>query len=378
MMISAESPRYRSLESLRGVAAVLVALFHSGFVVDQKWPVIAQGDIFVDLFFVLSGFVMFHAYADRIAGGLRFSRYVLLRIGRLYPLHLFMLLIWMGYVLIRGFVHGQYGLGADPFVNSNLYTLVSNLLLLQSMGLHDLMSWNYPSWSVSVEFYTYLVFFLLISRLGQAWNHHYLLLMSVAMYGVLWIANDQSLLRTVDYGFPRCLGGFFLGAWVRARIGQKRWQAKRIIATLLELGVLAILLALIVNSMADKVVQLTTFVWFAVVVGVFSIQNAGLVSRLLEHNAMVMLGTLSYSIYLIHAIVFAVVGQVHQYILQGEVVWLVREGAEPLKLLLTPFADLINLGCLAFILVLAFFSYTHIEAPARNRFRALGTRLSDR
>jgi peptidoglycan/LPS O-acetylase OafA/YrhL len=56
--------KYKSLESLRGMAALIVALFHSGFYVGEKHIIIAQGEIFVDFFFILSGFVMACAYTD--------------------------------------------------------------------------------------------------------------------------------------------------------------------------------------------------------------------------------------------------------------------------------------------------------------------------
>jgi len=77
--------KFNSLESLRGIAAVTVALFHSGFVVGEKYPIIAQGPIFVDFFFVLSGFVIAFAYLQKVQQGLSIKTFTLLRFGRLYP-----------------------------------------------------------------------------------------------------------------------------------------------------------------------------------------------------------------------------------------------------------------------------------------------------
>ncbi|MFT5164350.1 MAG: peptidoglycan/LPS O-acetylase OafA/YrhL, partial [Alteromonadaceae bacterium] len=112
--------KFNSLESLRGIAAVIVALFHSGFMSGSKYALIAQGDIFVDFFFVLSGFVMAFAYVEKIQSGLGIKKFTLLRFGRLYPLHLFMLLVWVPYVLAKAFAYYKLGLGSnDPF---DIYT----------------------------------------------------------------------------------------------------------------------------------------------------------------------------------------------------------------------------------------------------------------
>lgn len=106
------------LESLRGLAACAVVLYHSPFNVnDAVLGLFRNAYLFVDLFFVLSGFVMAHAYADKIAAGMRFSDYMALRLGRIYPLHLVMLLVWVPYVLIKVWLfHRGFG-GTDPRKN---------------------------------------------------------------------------------------------------------------------------------------------------------------------------------------------------------------------------------------------------------------------
>lgn len=75
----------RSLNSIRGLAALMVATFHAPllFGVSETLP---HAYLAVDLFFVLSGFVMLHAYEARIAGGLKLGRFFQLRFARLYPL----------------------------------------------------------------------------------------------------------------------------------------------------------------------------------------------------------------------------------------------------------------------------------------------------
>ena len=104
---------FGKLESLRGIAACAVILFHSSFNFGSE-PIsfVKNSYLFVDFFFILSGFVMSYAYKNKIAQGLSFSNYILLRLGRIYPLHLFMLLVFIPYVVIKQYLfNAGYGGG---------------------------------------------------------------------------------------------------------------------------------------------------------------------------------------------------------------------------------------------------------------------------
>jgi len=79
------SKEIRSLNSIRGLAALVIAAYHAPalFGVAQVFP---HAYLAVDLFFVLSGFVMMHAYGERVRMGLSLGRFAQLRLARLYPL----------------------------------------------------------------------------------------------------------------------------------------------------------------------------------------------------------------------------------------------------------------------------------------------------
>ena len=85
----------RSSKSIRGIAALLVVLFHMPFWNSTIYDthIIRNSYYMVDLFFVLSGFVMFLNYGERLRSAKDLARFQLLRIGRLYPVHLLFLLI---------------------------------------------------------------------------------------------------------------------------------------------------------------------------------------------------------------------------------------------------------------------------------------------
>jgi peptidoglycan/LPS O-acetylase OafA/YrhL len=136
-----------------------------------------------------------------------------LRLGRIYPLHIFMLLVFIPYVLLKQYMY-SIGLGANQFEKNNIHTLISNILLLHSMGLHHVLSWNVPSWSISTEFYVYIVFYIFSITLDKGTKLRLPLLIVILSYLFLANLGRPNLDITFDFGFFRCLGAFYLGVFV--------------------------------------------------------------------------------------------------------------------------------------------------------------------
>ena len=351
---------------MRGLAAIIVALMHSPFLFNERHSIIAQGSIFVDYFFVLSGFVMAHAYTHKIEGGLRALEFIKLRVIRLYPLHLVLLIIWSLYVLAKAYAFFGLGIGSNPFVMNNWFTFLSNLLLINSMGVNDTLSWNYPAWSISVELFTYIVFFIFVyyRRLNSTVS---LMLVSALSYTALYVLTqeDNTLLSTYKYGFVRCLGGFFLGT-VTYRLSKKikLLGARRVLANFFELTSLSLMLVCVYLSGSSKLFQLLSFSSFAFMILVFSIQSQGILSRILEFKALLFVGKISYSIYLIHALIFALACNIYQYILKLPVVIV-----EPdIRYVDVWYADIINFLCISITLILSSYTYKYIETHFRQRY----------
>ena len=150
----------RQLTAFRFFAAAWVVLF--GFW-DLLRPearfgappaLVGKGYLGVELFFVLSGFILSHVYAAaRAEGRFRYGPYLWARLARIYPLHLATLLA-MG-----GLAAAATLLGAAPDHDiASPATLPANLLLVHSWGLLPGGSWNHPSWSISAEWAAYLAF----------------------------------------------------------------------------------------------------------------------------------------------------------------------------------------------------------------------------
>jgi peptidoglycan/LPS O-acetylase OafA/YrhL len=148
------------LTSLRFFAAMWVVLFNYWPNLGGNLPpLVARGYLGVELFFVLSGFILCHVYLDNVADGrFAYGEFLRARLARVYPLHLATLL-GIGVMALAAQAAGHA-------LHSNILSwssLPANLLLVQAWGLAPQAAWNHPSWSISAEWFAYLTFPLFAS-----------------------------------------------------------------------------------------------------------------------------------------------------------------------------------------------------------------------
>lgn len=351
------------LESLRGLAALSVVFFHFnigsifnvGFT-DNAW-------IMVDLFFVLSGYVIALNYYDRIRTAGDLLGFQLKRFARLFPLHIVVLLLFLGLETAKyvAYVNG-FGITTPPFQNKyTLDTLPANFFLLQNF-LNDDLSWNYPSWSISAEFYTYLLFaaWLLVARRFRILG--WILLAAVMATSALNVY--QNGLDETAHGYFRCFLSFFLGFLLF------RLEAR----TEIRFGALAPLALLVLTfaavSWADaapKDVWLLFPILFALLL--FTLNRAETdtpVMRVMNSRALVYLGAISYGVYMIHALVWRVFG------IGAKILFGVPSAEAADGRLTLDFGDnalllaAIHLFGLLAIIGLAHLSYRFIELPGKD------------
>ena len=127
------------LDSWRGICALGVAIFHLDLAGPGVLAAPIKGYLFVDFFFVLSGFVISAAYGDRIIERGEFVRFILRRFGRVYPVHFAVLMACASLVAFTLLAAPSRASG-EPLISADatsLSSLVTNLLLLHSMGFCD-------------------------------------------------------------------------------------------------------------------------------------------------------------------------------------------------------------------------------------------------
>ena len=309
--LAAADARFGVLDSWRGICALLVALLHfpTSSALSQS-AFVASSYLFVDFFFVLSGFVIAGNYRRRLDEPRQVARFVVVRFGRLYPLHLFVLLLFVAFEVVRLALPQLQGAGAPPpFTGGNSFgNLGLNLFLLQGTGLASELTWNGPSWSISSEFFAYLAFAGIVFVAGR---RGWLLLCALLLAGPILLAaySPTDMDATYKFGLVRCLYGFSAGALLAwflhdALVEQKAAAANGAAWLGWTVAELCILLAIgrFVVDFGDGKGGIAAPFLFTAALYIFA-HEGGLVSAVLRGRFFLLLGTLSYSIYMLHIFV---------------------------------------------------------------------------
>jgi len=292
---------FEALDGWRGLCACLVALFHfHGYSPLYTSELIRNSYLFVDFFFVLSGFVIAWNYEDRLGSWQQLRQFMILRLGRLYPLHIFMLFVFLAWETAKLVLGRISPPGPEAFVGENQPgTVLSNIFLVQSLHLNDSLSWNAPSWSISTEWWAYVVFAVAVAAFGL--RHWMLALVALAAPRFRLQVRRPGMDVPYDWGRVRCGFGFALGVacsrlhrWRGAPAGATATPG----ATLLECTAVAAVVGFVSFAGKSDWSLLAPFVFmFAVLV--FAVEG-GWLSRALRLPLFKWLGMLSYSIYLTH------------------------------------------------------------------------------
>ena len=301
-MTAATAPRQLpTLTGLRGIAALAVLFYHirgsmGGFAPDWLIALFAHGYLAVDLFFILSGFVLWWTYgaAFRDQGRAAIGPFIIRRFARLFPLHLAVMLAMAAFaaaLALSGRTLGpQYPLAELP----------AQLLLVQNWGLSDRLAWNDPAWSISAEWAAYLALALVgaaAARLDRGpWRFP---LQAAAIAGALGAyfaltgrtGIGEDIAAT---GLIRCLAEFSIGVLLC-----QWWSAMEARRTLI--GITAVLLAGLGAALIASGISQPAGVPLIMAAAVVAALEASRARRpLLGGRIALWLGQISYALYLSH------------------------------------------------------------------------------
>ena len=286
----------KPLTSLRFFAAMWVVLFH-------YWPhlaiagtpaLVAKGYLGVELFFVLSGFILCHVYLPSFeAGTYRYGDFIWARVARIYPLHLATL-------IAMGAMAGA-ALALGVAVDANVLSwpsLPANLAMVQAWGLAPVAGWNHPSWSISAEWFAYLTFpmFAMVAVSLRRWPGvavaAALALLAVLYVGFERITGFPLTKATIAWGALRIIPCFALGsalylAW-RAGAADRR----KALAGAAFFGA-----AVIASAQFGAPDMITVSAFGGLIITLAQVSKAG--GRLGSHPFLVYLGEVSYAVYMV-------------------------------------------------------------------------------
>ena len=348
--VAAELP---GLTSLRGLAAIAVLLYHSsiyafkfaGGAPPWAWR---RGSLAVDLFFFLSGFVLTHVYERRLAADQSWrtvGRFLWARFSRIYPASLFAIIV---FVL-------AFTVGNLPFPASASFTreLIAPLLLLQVPWLNEPII-NSPSWSISAEWYAYLIFPFFAPMICRLRNRLALavcivLLLEIAVYHTIFNYRQHAwgwgaLVRAL----PEFTVGIFAYRCYRERLFQKFWERDAVL-----IAVAATIATACLVGAPDSV---SVILLLALLLA--SVNNAGRAACILNAKPLRWLGEVSYSVYIFQMLPFLVAVS-----LSGT---LVAHGISGLRFEVA--AALFALGCGVLV-------HRCVDVPARRALRRLPDRM---
>ncbi len=343
----------KPLTSLRFWAALWVVLFHyRAYAEGWCWAsrLLGKGYLGVDFFFVLSGFVLAHVYGREFsAGTYRHSRFLVKRIARVYPMHIVML----AFFVVLALVAPAIGLVLDSAERYDFSQILAQVFLVHAW-VSTGETFNYPSWSISAEFFAYLSFpvVMLLANRPRLMAGLGLAAVFGWYFGAILVTGRPSTWLN-DWQIMRIMPEFLLGAGLRQLMAVTRvpvldcWLATPVMA------MLVIALALV-----DAPDWLMIAALVALLVAAAERARSG-ISGALEAPFSLYLGEISYALYMVHVAVGMVWFELASRVLGPAAGW--------------PGVALVGFGVVLATLAAAAAEFL-IERPGRRLITSLATR----
>ena len=343
--------KIKFLESIRGISALVVLLFHlkdtTNSILIHNF-LILNGKIFVDFFFVLSGFVIAHSYSSKIHTSIDLLKFKFKRFLRLYPLHILTLIMfifieWTKYYFS---IKSDIFSSSVPFSINNMNSFIHNLFLTHAFLSNN--SFNIPSWSISVEFYTYFLFSLIVLFIKNK-NMCLFFFIGISISSSLYIIFSSGTITSMENedGFVRCCFSFFLGSTIFGLQSFLRIKPKLVNYLILIFLSLMVISFFIGNNFIGILI-------FAIIILISVKEEENYFVKILNFRPLVYLGSISYGIYMFHFLVIWTERQISEFFLK-----------------VNPDGFIIIITTITFTILLAHISKIYLE----NKFISLGKNI---
>ena len=339
------------LDVFRALAALSVCSVH--FPYESFFHTYLAKGLFVQLFFTLSGFVIAYNYHDKLKNIKIFFEFIIKRLRRLYPLHLFFLLSFLIIEIVKYILTTKFNFQSNnlPFEYNNLKNFLLNILFIQHFATE--YNFNGPSWSISVEIMLYITFGLILLM----FKNKFLLTCLYFFYIIFFIIFLSS-----SYGKGLSISAFYSGLYSFS-IGHlffylykmnHSFQYKNVCV---DLVFYILLLLFLLEIFYLEIIKYKYF--YSIIFGFIFFYSCFLkknffLFKILFNSFFIFLGKISYSIYMSHLTIFFLFNNFLKHILKHETK--IEEGN--LVLNLNSFeANFYTI--LIYILVILFSSFTY-------------------
>jgi len=311
MEISLKKGEIKPLTGIRGIAALVVAIHHfiskyyinyfeersSNSMLDYfAFNYANHGYLMVELFFILSGFVLALSYDKKWKGmisKINYKQFMVKRFNRVYPLYFFSTIVYF------------FVFNLDKIKSPEI--LISNFLFLE-LWFPKEFTLNNVSWSLCTEWFLYLIFPYLLLMTRTIINKPFVLFFIASIIFVMApLLNTQKIYDDeVDYvvgelrmsngtgAFLRCLGSYIIGL---AIYGIYKFNNK-FVKLMSQYWYIILVLIMIAYGISYSDIVVTLL--FGMLILALTQRNK--ISSFFESRTMYFLGLISYSIYLNHMV----------------------------------------------------------------------------
>lgn len=345
--------KLNSLTGIRAIAALGVIFVHYRRLVDFGifLPLVKKGYLGVDLFFILSGFIICHVYLKKFTTyhPTNALRFLVLRVARVFPVHYFMLFIYILYLGITSLLMKDSGI---LYSTGNHIDLALNFLNMQAWGIARHTSWNKAAWSVSAEWLAYLLFPFIAPSLQKVKGiYQNIGVILVCLGGLLLYATLHHLPQmnwTAKHGVARVVPEFIVGCCLYSLYSNIQHSPKWLVSV----SVAAFIIGACLGIPDVVLILLLIPLLFGLAKG------EDFISQVLASKLMLYGGEVSYSLYIVH--------------------WFIKERIEQYVALTNLFNSVLPkfnifyfFGILALTWGAAHLTFKYIEIPSRNYIRLL-------
>ncbi|MFI8604609.1 acyltransferase family protein [Cellulophaga baltica] len=297
--------RLDQLTFSRFIAAIAVVIYHYGlevypFNLTHLRTLFEQGNIAVSYFFILSGFIMIIAYHQHKK--LEFLAYIKKRFARIYPVYFLALVLVLAFKL---YYHKDSELG----------NLLLNLLMLQSWIPGKALTFNYPAWSLAVEFFFYALFPFLFNTFYSKLSLKKLLFPILSIFALSQVVFHWGIFSTSYTGYPSKfheflfyfppmhLAEFLIGNLAGIFFVKKlQYHIKNY-----DLGILILLFMIPIilwyHTQLNFHNGLLALLFIPLILLMSA--NSGYIAKITKYGPLIFLGEISYGIYILQSPVFA-------------------------------------------------------------------------
>ncbi|MES2307865.1 MAG: acyltransferase [Verrucomicrobiota bacterium] len=363
-MITSKQSEIPALTGIRAVAAYAVVAHHFR----QEWETLVpalgnlsfiseNGGYGVSLFFILSGFILTYVY-DSLLNPLTLSGYrsfVWNRFCRIYPVHfsiLLFLVLTVGIAQWKGF---KYPVDQFPWSD-----LPWHFTMLQAWGIVNPMHWNYPSWSISAEWFAYTLVFPIFLPWTRWIHGRAPLAITTFLLLSLYLFLLQRGFIPMWSGPLVQIGFLFVSGILLARM--RLLISTKIGEGLCWVGLTAVLLSFYeLHKGESRVWEIAMLSGFAAIILGLS-RADGIMGRGMSNRGIVYLGTISYSLYMTHTVTSIFLRALFPIQKYGDSSMAKKGGVFLIEFLV--------------VTLVAALCYHIIEVPIRERLRRSGGRKS--